>query len=164
VVYIKEGLTGKTYEVPAQPVVLNQVGCEYKPYVFGLQTKQKLLIKNSDPVMHNVHVIPKSSSNKESNQAQPANGKDIEKTFDTPELFMGFKCDVHPWMFAYASVFDHPYFSVTDKEGHFTIKNVPAGKYTIEAKHRKVGAVTKEVTVGKDNQTADMVLELKPAP
>ena len=49
------------------------------------------------------------------------------------------KCDVHPWMFAYIGVVDHPYFAVTDKDGNFTIKNVPAGKYTVEAVHQKAG-------------------------
>jgi hypothetical protein len=41
-------------------------------------------------------------------------------------------------------VVDHPYFAVTDKDGNFTIKNVPPGKYTVEAYHLKAGAKTQE--------------------
>ena len=60
-------------------------------------------------------------------------GADLTYTFAKPEMFLKFKCDVHPWMFAWVSVFDSPYFAVSDKDGKFAIKNVPPGKYTIEA-------------------------------
>ncbi|MBI2928809.1 MAG: hypothetical protein HYY24_24365 [Verrucomicrobia bacterium] len=161
-VYIKDGLSGKTFEAPAEPAVLDQKGCEYTPYVFGVQTKQKLLVKNSDPVLHNVHTTPsKESSNKESNRAQPMGGKDLEFVFDNPEVFLRFKCDVHPWMFSYAGVVTHPFHSTTGKDGTFKIKNVPAGKYVIEAYHRKGGKLTKEITVGADNVTADFTMEVK---
>lgn len=160
-VYIKEG--AKPSDAPATAVTLDQVGCEYKPYVFGLQAKQKLVVKNSDPVLHNIHVVPKVAGNKESNQAQMAKGPDLSKTFDNPEVFMTFKCDVHPWMFAYACVVDHPYYAVTGKDGTFKIANLPPGKYKIEAAHRKAGAVSKEITVTGDNQTVNFEIELKPA-
>jgi hypothetical protein len=160
-VYIKEGLSGKTFPVPETPVVLDQKGCIYVPYVFGIQTKQKLTVKNSDDVMHNVHIVGKPGGNKEDNKAQMAKGPDIIKTFDVPEVFLTFKCDVHPWMFSYAGVVEHPYHAVSGKDGSFKLSNVPAGKYVIEAYHRKGGKVTKEVTVGSDNQTADFTIEVK---
>lgn len=160
-VYIKAG--AKPSDAPATAVTLDQVGCEYQPYVFGLQTKQKLVIKNSDPVLHNVHITPKAAGNKESNQAQMAKGPDLSKAFDASEIFMTFKCDVHPWMFAYACVVDHPYYAVSGKDGTFKIANLPPGKYTIEAAHRKAGAVSKEITVTGDNQAVNFEIELKPA-
>jgi hypothetical protein len=58
-----------------------------------------------------------------------------------------FQCDVHPWMFAWVSVFDHPYYAISAKDGTFKISNVPAGKYTIQAAHRKAGMVTQEIEV-----------------
>ncbi|MBI3417713.1 MAG: hypothetical protein HY043_20670 [Verrucomicrobia bacterium] len=160
-VYIKAG--AKPTDAPATAVTLDQVGCQYQPYVFGLQTKQKLLVKNSDPVLHNIHVTPKAAGNKESNQAQMAKGPDLNKSFDASEIFLTFKCDVHPWMFAYACVVDHPYYAVSGKDGTFKIANLPPGKYTIEAAHRKAGAVSKEITVTGDNQTVNFEIELKPA-
>ena len=158
-VYIKDGLSGKTFPVPSEPAVLDQIGCEYVPYVFGLQTKQKLLVKNSDPLLHNVHVIPTVPANKESNKAQMAGSKPFEYTFNSPEIFLRFKCDVHIWMFSYVGVLDHPFFSVSGKDGTFKIANVPPGKYTIEAWHRKAGKVEKkDVTVGGDSQKVDFSL------
>lgn len=161
-VYIKDGLSGKTFPPPSEPAVLDQVGCEYVPYVFGLQTKQKLLVKNSDPLLHNIHVTPMVAGNKESNKAQMGGAKPFEYTFDAPEQFLRFKCDVHVWMFAYAGVVDHPFFAVSGKDGTFKIANVPPGKYVVEALHRKGGKKTAEVTVGKDNVKADFSLAVAP--
>jgi len=146
-VYVKDGLTGKTFPVPEKPGLLDQKGCEYSPYVSGLQTNQKLLVRNSDPVLHNVHPTPAVAGNKEMNQAQMPKGKDLEFVFPKEEIMLRFKCDVHPWMFSYVSVVDHPFYSVSGTDGTFKISNLPAGKYTIEAIHRKGGKQTQEVTV-----------------
>ena len=148
VVYIT-GITGKSTGASAEPVVLDQKGCEYNPYIFAVQTGQKIIIRNSDPapILHNVHVTPTVAGNQEMNLPQSAGAADLSVSFPAAEDFLKFKCDVHPWMFAYATVVDHPYFAVTDKDGKFTIANVPPGKYTVEAMHRKASGgkpVTKE--------------------
>lgn len=158
-VYLKQASGG----APAtKPVLLDQKGCEYVPYVVGLQTGQKLLIRNSDPVLHNVHATPKI--NKEFNLAQMAGGKDIERGFDQSEVFVRFKCDVHPWMFAYVGVVPHPFFAVTDKDGKFKIEGVPAGKYTLVSFHRKTHvtedkALTQEIEVKDGAASADFTVE-----
>jgi hypothetical protein len=116
-------------------------------------------VKNSDAFVHNVHTKP--AANPESNQVQMGNGPDLTYTFDKPESFLKFQCDVHPWMFAWVTVVDHPYFAVSGADGKFTIKNVPAGKYTIEAAHRKLGVQTAEVEVKADGATQDFSFEKK---
>lgn len=162
VVVALKGVTGKSTGESAEPLVLDQTKCEYVPYIAAAQTKQKIKVRNSDPVFHNVHPTPAPGSrNKESNKAQMPKAPDLEFAFEDPEMFLRYKCDVHPWMFSYVSVFDHPYFAVTGKDGSFTIKNVPPGKYTIEASHRKGGSVTKEIEVKDANVTADFVVEAK---
>jgi plastocyanin len=159
-VYIKDGLGAQKYDPPAEPVVLDQVGCFYTPYVFGVQTGQRLVVKNSDPTLHNVHIqTDPKTGNKGSNQVQAPKGRDIVKTFDHPEIFVRFKCDVHPWMFAWAAVMEHPFFSVSAEDGTFRIANVPPGKYVIEAIHRKAGRQTREITVGDQDQTANFVMK-----
>ncbi len=77
-------------------------------------------------------------------------------------MFLKFKCDVHAWMFAWVSVFDHPYFAVSAKDGTFKIANVPPGKYTIQAAHRKACPATQEIEV-KEGAPAkvDFRLEIK---
>lgn len=160
-VYIKEG--AKASEAAGEAPLLDQVGCEYQPYVMGVQTGQKFKIRNSDPVMHNVHATPKpAAGNKEFNFAQVTKGQVNEKSFDKAEVLVRMKCDVHPWMFAYVGVVDHPHFAVTGKDGSFKLPNLPAGKYTIEAFHLKAGTAMQEITVGADDKkTADFTLEFK---
>src|SRR5438105_527163 len=55
VVISVDGAAGKSSGASAQPIVLDQKGCEYMPQIFAVQTGQKITIKNSDPTMHNVH-------------------------------------------------------------------------------------------------------------
>jgi hypothetical protein len=161
-VYLKDGVTGDKFEVPTTPAVLDQKGCEYIPYVSGLQTGQKLAVKNSDPVLHNVHSTPApDSGNKEKNLAQLPGSKDLEFAFENPELMMRFKCDVHPWMFSYVNVLKHPFYAVTGKDGSFTIKNVPKGNYTVEAYHRKAGKVEQKVTVADANASVNFAMDVK---
>ena len=98
-------------------------------------------------MLHNIHDLPTVAGNKEQNVAQMPGSADLTFSFAKPELFLKFKCDVHPWMFAWVSVFDHPYFAVSGKDGTFKIANVKPGKYTVKAVHRKAGPTTKEIEV-----------------
>jgi hypothetical protein len=98
-IYIKSGLEGKKYPPPSTAPVLDQSGCFYQPYVVGLQVGQELKISNSDTTVHNVHAVPKI--NAPFNLVQPSQGSFTLRKFDKPEVFVKFKCDVHPWMFAY---------------------------------------------------------------
>lgn len=165
VVVMLKGITGKSTGASTPPLVIDQKGCQYQPYVSAAQTGQKILIKNSDPILHNVHPTPVNTAggNKEDNKAQFAGGADLTFSFPAAENFLRFKCDVHPWMFSYITVVDHPYFAVTGKDGTFTIKDVPPGKYTIVAMHRKAAAtgVEQEIEVKADGAKADFTLEAK---
>ncbi len=161
-VYLKNA-PAKSTGATATPALLDQKGCEYTPYILGVQTGQKLLVRNSDPLLHNVHGTPKI--NKEFNLAQMAGGKDIERVFEQPEVMIRFKCDVHIWMFAYVGVLPHPYFAVTDKDGKFSIKGVPPGKYQVAAFHRKSHgtedkAVVQEITVADAPVSANFTVEV----
>jgi plastocyanin len=150
-VYIKSGLTG-TYKAPTQAVVLDQQGCQYHPHVTGAMVGQPLVVRNSDPTLHNIHALP--TKNQEFNQGQPFQGMELEHTFDQPEVMVRFKCDVHPWMNGYMAVLEHPFYAVSAADGTFSIANVPAGTYTLEAWHETLGTQTMEVTVA-DGGTAE---------
>src|SRR5215471_10686963 len=69
VVVSVQGFSGKSTGASAPPVELDQKGCEYGPQIFAVQTGQKILVKNSDPVLHNVHDVPGTGSgNQEENK------------------------------------------------------------------------------------------------
>ena len=141
------------------PAVIDQKGCLYTPSLLVVQVGQKVVVKNSDPCVHNVHTVPKENDMK--NLVQMPGGADLEFVFDKPEPFLKFSCDVHPWMLAWVSVVDSPYFSLSDKDGKFVIKNLPAGKYTLEFAHRKLGTKTVEVEVKDSGASQDFTFEAK---
>jgi plastocyanin len=163
VVVSLQNVSGKSSGASAPPFLLDQKGCQYVPSIFAVQTGQKIIVKNSDPVLHNVHTVPADGSgNTVKNEAQMPNGPDLTFSFSKPEDFLKFKCDVHQWMFAWVSIFDHPYFAVSGEDGSFKIANVPPGKYQIQAAHRKAGTVSQEVEV-KEGEPAkvEFTLEVK---
>jgi hypothetical protein len=161
-VYLKDA---KAAPATAPSPLLDQVGCMYEPYILGVVTGQKFKVKNSDPELHNVHATPKI--NKEFNFGQPLKDQVNEKSFDQAEVLVRVKCDVHPWMFAYIGVVDHPYFAITDKEGNYKIAGVPDGKYTVVAYHLKShganAGVSQSVEV-KGSAKQDFTVEVPAAP
>jgi hypothetical protein len=163
VVVSLQGIRGKSTGASAKPAVLDQKNCLYVPQIMAIQTGQRLIVKNSDPVTHNVDVQPAGDSgNPPRNEAQFPGGPDLAFSFPKPEMFLKIKCDVHQWMFAWVSVFDHPYFAISAKDGTFKIPNVPPGKYALQAAHRKAGAVTREVEVKEgESSKVDFTLQVK---
>lgn len=154
-VWIKDGLDpAYGFDVPADPVVLDQQGCVYTPRVVGVMAGQPLEVRNSDATLHNVHAMP--TKNLEFNQAQPLQGMKLTHVFTTPEVPVKFMCNVHNWMAAHVGVVAHPYFAVTTAEGSFEIRGLPAGTYTVEAWHEVFGTRTATVTVttGQTTNTA----------
>ena len=150
-VRIKSGTAG-VHKPPKTPVVISQVGCVYTPHVAGAMVGQPVAIRNQDKTMHNVHAYV----GKETwfNRSQPKGAPDILET-DTGEAGEVFelKCDVHRWMHSFIPITDHPFFDVTSADGAFEIKGVPAGSYTLEAFHPKLGLKSAKVTVGaKDSR------------
>ena len=161
VVYISEGLPDTSFEPPSEPVVLNQNGCSYSPHVVALQTNQKLRIVNEDKTSHNIHPMP--SSNREWNKSEPPGVPPFEESFARQEIAIPVKCNVHPWMRAYIAVLRHPYFSVSNESGSFSIKNLPPGNYTITAWHEKLGNSVQKVTVAAgESKALQFVFKARP--
>lgn len=150
-IYVKEG--AKPTAAPTVPVTLSQKGCQYTPHVMGTQVGQPFVILNDDPTLHNVHSLAKS--NTQFNNAQPIKGMKLNKKFDKPEVMVKFKCDVHNWMSAYVGVVNNSYYAVSNDNGSFAIKGLPAGNYTLEAWHEKYGTQQLKITVADKPVTAD---------
>ena len=144
-VYVSEGLPNNTFDIPEQPAVLEQRGCQYHPHVIALMAGQKFIVENNDPTTHTIHPIP--ANNREWNKAQVPGVPPIEATFGREEIAIPVKCNIHPWMKSYVAVFKHPYFTVTGKDGAFALKGLPPGNYTITAWQEKLGTLAQRVTL-----------------
>ena len=144
-VYIKQGLEGKNFEPPSDPVVIDQNGCWFNPRVLGIQVGQTLQVKNSDPVTHNIHPLPEI--NREWNQSQAPDTEPFTRKFTQPEVMIKVKCNIHAWMHAWVGAVAHPYFAVTGADGTFTLRDVPPGNYTIEIWQEELGKQEQQVTL-----------------
>lgn len=143
-VYVADNVPQGPYP-PAEPPVIDQQGCRYTPRVAGIMVGQDLTVLNSDDLLHNVHSL--SEINRPFNRAMPAAIKQATFSFTDEEPAFRIKCDVHPWMSSYVGVFSHPYFAVTGPDGSFEIPGLPAGTYTIEAWHERLGTMRSGVTL-----------------
>src|SRR5258708_669449 len=156
-VYVKSGIHG-SYPSSTEPVVLDQKGCDYGPHMVVKMVGQPLPIRNSDDTLHNIH--PRPQINTEFNIGQPHQGMESKRTMDKPEIMIPVGCDVHPWMRAFISVFDQPFFTVTKEDGTFEIKGLPAGEYEVEAYHGKLKTQDLKLTV-KDGEAAKLNFSFK---
>jgi hypothetical protein len=154
-VYLKNPPAGD-YPVPAEPAVLDQVGCAYVPRVLGVRAGQTVNVKNSDETTHNIRSFP--TINKPFNISQPGPGV-RERKFDEPEMHVKMKCDFHPWMTSHVFSMAHPFFAVTDADGKFSIANVPAGEYTVGVWHETFGEQEAVVTVGDSGAMVDFTFK-----
>jgi len=157
-VYVKEGLGNRTFDVPKEPVVLDQSGCKYHPHVLGVMAGQTVKIVNSDPTTHNIHPTPKD--NREWNESQPPQSAPLEKTFAREEIMLPVKCNQHPWMKMFVNVVKNPFYAVTGPDGKYEIKGLPPGEYTLAFVQEKLGEQTQKVTLGpKDSKSVDVTFK-----
>ena len=144
-VYVKSGLEGKSFPVSAEKKHVDQRGCLFSPHVLGVQVGQTVEFTNADSTLHNIHAL--ATANEESNDPQAQGMPPVDKKFMKPEVMVPVRCDIHPWMSAWLGVVPHPFYAVSGEDGAFSIRNLPPGKYTLEAWHETLGTQTREVTV-----------------
>jgi plastocyanin len=150
---VTKGLEGKTFARPASYVEVDQTNCLFSPRVFGVMTGQYVVFKNSDPVAHNVRI---DSAKRGTNRTLASKGTSFNWWFGEASADpIICKCDLHPWMTGFGFVLDHPYFAATGDDGSFTIKDLPAGVYELEAWNEAFGrAKAKDVRVEAGKETA----------
>jgi plastocyanin len=143
--------------------VVDQPCCQFVPRILAVRDGDTITFKNSAPVPHNVNY---NADNEAFNVTVPAGGVHSPKMpFAAQTGPVLFKCDIHPWMSGRIMVFDHPYFTVTDDDGKFEIKDAPAGNFRIFYRHEngyhqgKAGAKGFPIAI-KDEKGGTM--ELKP--
>jgi hypothetical protein len=134
-----------TCEKLTGPAVLDQVSCRYVPHALAIRQGQKLLVKNPEPVNHNVNVTAFEDSNKQNVNMPPKSIQLVDLTAETSVIPV--VCNVHGWMKMSIMVLDHPYFAVTGADGTFTLKNVPPGEHTLVIRNADGKYIEKALTV-----------------
>jgi hypothetical protein len=156
VVYLAKVDKGKAWPTgeAAQPL-LDQEKCVFTPRV-QVMRPGKLLIKNSDPVLHNTHGF--YGKRTAFNLALPNKDQQVETDLERPGA-VRVECDAHGWMLGWVHVVENPYYAVTGADGTFSIADVPPGDYVLVATHEFTGPMEIPVTVSA-GATADTPVEL----
>ena len=145
------------YPAPEEHGIIDQFNLVFVPHVLAVQKGTKIEFPNSDSVRHNVFSPPDCCQQFNLGTYDVGVVKMVEfnETCEIPLL-----CNVHAEMSAFVVVLENPYFSVTGKDGVFTIGNVPPGTYKLNAWHESLRTVSKEVTV-EAGKTAAVDFQLK---
>lgn len=144
-------VTGAGVQKPApKTITLDQRECRYRPHVQVAPAGSTLEILNSDPMLHNIHSYMGQQTL--FNLAMPLKGQKISRPLPRAGL-VRIKCDVHDWMTGWLVVADAPY-AVVGQDGRYTIKDLPAGAYTVTAWHEKLGQQTSQVNVPGSGEVA----------
>jgi plastocyanin len=149
----------KKFDAPTQHVVVDQKKMEFIPRVVVVLQGTTVDFTNSDPVGHNVY-WPSISGNKKLTHNLGTWPKGEKKSFQFNDLGVApLLCNVHPEMSGYVVVVTTPYFAVTDKDGNYEIKNVPAGKYTLKTWSEDGKPTTQAVDVSAGGATVDLTVK-----
>ena len=149
----------KKFDAPGEHVVVDQRKMSFIPHVVVVQQGTTVEFLNSDPVGHNVY-WPSISGNKKLAHNLGTWPKGDKKPFQFNDLgAVSLLCNVHPEMSGYIIVAPTPYFAVTDKDGNFEIKNVPAGKYTLKTWSEDGKPTTQAVEVGASGATVELTVK-----
>lgn len=148
---LRDTLVHLTGDLPAAPpttsapAIFEQHECVYQPRMLGLVAGQRLEVQSQDGTLHNVHIFRGTQT--VLNRAQKVGSGPVGREVPGPEGLLEVKCDVHPWMTAFAYVSEHPWFAVTDRDGAFEIRDAPAGRRTVELWHERYGRLQADVTI-----------------
>jgi hypothetical protein len=156
VVYLTGIKAGKA--IPGEPITLTNIKCLFAPHVAVGFKGGKIIQKNDDPIFHNIHTYLNGKTM--FNIGLPEKGSSVTKPL-LREGLMEVTCDSHPWMHGFVQILDHPYAAVTNAKGEFSMKDVPAGTYTLEAWHEALGKVTMANIKVESGKTSKMKLEYK---
>ncbi len=148
VVYVAKIDKGKAWGEVEKPM-LDQKGCRFTPEVLVVKKDAELTIRNSDPVLHNIHTYEIIGAVRRTmfNVGQPDKGDMKQPVKMRRSNVVKIECDAHDFMHAWAFTADNPYAAVTREDGSFSIDNLPAGNYELKAWHPVLGEKSATISV-----------------
>ncbi len=116
--------------VPGEPATIDQFGMAFVPAVLVVRSGQPLEFRNSEDVLHNIHVVDRETTSTVVNVATPTVDSTFQVTLEHPGIYEVL-CDVHSAMGAFVIVTSSPYSVVAARDGAFVLPEVPYGTYTL---------------------------------
>ena len=115
--------------------------CQFEPRVIAARTGDTLAFRNASKIGHTARYdASPPKADRMFNVLIPAGGAYVAR-HPLPALRLpdNFGCSIHPWMKGFVWSFDHPYSTVTDPNGRFTIPMAPVGTWRLVVWHEGVG-------------------------
>jgi plastocyanin len=139
---------------------MNQVDKTFVPAVLPIVAGTRVFFPNSDQIQHHVYSFSRTKSFElplyRGEEAPPV-------VFDKPGV-VKLGCNIHDWMSAVILVLPSPHFTVTDADGRYALRDLPAGEYSFVAWHErsreKTEKSTRPVSIRETGGVVDFELEL----
>lgn len=133
-----------------------QHGAEFTPHVLPVLAGTTVEWPNHDEIFHNVFSV--SDAAQFDLGLYQGNPPDKRVTFQRPGKADVY-CSIHQNMHCVVLVLANPYFATTGKDKHYTIANVPPGKYQLKAWHERLPVDVQEIIVPETGEVkADFTL------
>jgi plastocyanin len=138
VVYLKNG------PAAAKPTThaMDQQKMTFLPHLLVVSVGDTVKFLNHDNVVHNVY----SPDAEGYNLGSFKQNEERTYTFAKPGPYSQL-CSVHPEMLGFIYAAPGPFAAAVDKKGGYTLKNVPAGTYTLSVWNSHLKGPDKSVTV-----------------
>ena len=115
--------------IPVEPALMDQYGTAFRPKLLVVRPGQPVDFKNSEDVLHNVHVIEAETRETEFNIGTPVVGA-YRHVFEHEGAY-DVSCNIHPSMAAFVIVTAAPFVAVADSQGNFELEAIPEGAYDV---------------------------------
>ncbi len=144
--------------LPTKMQVFNIDRCHSDQYVIGVRNGENILVENKDPIRHEIvtyEINDASYVDQKSNKAIIKQSSQVRSAFvsqDTKEFLI--KCNLHPFLQTRGFMVNNPYYAISDKEGIFSLTDIPPGTYDVLAWHPFIPTQKGTVTIveGKTSQ------------
>jgi len=123
---------------------LQQKGMTFLPHVLAIAVRDSVTFLNDDGVDHNVF----ASEAEAYNLGVFSKGESREHVFAKPGVYTQ-QCSMHPEMLAYIFVGTTAYSAAVDRDGRFSIPDVPPGTWKIAIWNPRLNAAEQTVTVAR---------------
>jgi len=127
----------------AQAANMRQINRRFDPDIVVIPMGGSVTFPNMDPIFHNVFSLSKPKSFDLGNYPK---GDTRTVLFPKPGIVF-VNCRLHPNMAGVVVVAPNQWFAKADRDGQYSIGDVPPGTYSLVAWHKKTGYIRREVHV-----------------
>lgn len=146
------------------PPTIEARDCRFLPFVSLVRDKNEVVVVNMDPVMHDIQAyetshlgprvlfntpLPMNSHHRrnvgaDSHEHLPGQPMKAMISLTKGRRIFVMQCGFHAYMESWGMAVDNPYYAVTEKDGSYTLPDVPPGDYTLAAWHPQIGIMLEQ--------------------